>query len=456
MARLQLSGQMSDLGVGDQGSLLLRNAVTIDPATGTRRVDNLAVIDGRIAHLPDDQISDTIIDATGYLALPGFIDIHCHLRDPGFEYKETILSGTTAAARGGYTTICCMPDTDPPIDTGPSVEYVLRAAADAPARVLPLGAVTRGRAGEQLAELADLAQAGCVAFSDDGMPMVDAHLLRRALEYASMLKLALIDHCHEPSLSHLAVMHEGWVSTRLGLRGAPSAAEEALVARDIALARETDSHIHFAHVSTAESVEWIRHAKSRGVNVTAEVTPHHLTLTHEAVMMGATGKSLTLAYDTNAKVNPPLRTQQDVEACLSGLIDGTIDCIATDHAPHAFEEKYCEFDTAAFGISGLETAFGLCMTLVHQNRLPLETLIERMTLGAVRALALDRGVPLLGTLREGAPGDIVLIDPDAEWRVDSSQFASKGKNTPLEGMTLRGKVVMTISRGRIVHDGRET
>jgi dihydroorotase len=290
-----------------------------------------------------------------------------------------------------------------------------------------------------------------VAFSDDGAPVWDATLMRRALEYANGLGLAIIDHCEDPSLAKDAVMHEGWVSTRLGLRGAPAAAEEAAVMRDIALAEATGAHVHIAHVSTIGAVEAIRSAKARGVRVTAEVTPHHLTLTDEMVAYGAVGGG-ELVYETNAKVNPPLRPQRDVDACVAGLADGTIDCIATDHAPHAVTEKLCEFDDAAFGISGLETALGLCMRLVHDGRITLETLIERLTIGPVRALGLDRAVPGIGTLAVGAPGDLVLLDPDAEWVVEPERFASKGKNTPLGGVTLKGAVVATIVSGRVVHE----
>jgi dihydroorotase len=377
--------------------------------------------------------------------------VHTHLRDPGLEYKEDIESGTRAAARGGFTTVCAMPNTEPAMDTRSVVEYVLReAAARAHVRVLPIGAVSKGRQGKELAELGDLAQAGCVAFSDDGAPIWDATLMRRALEYSAAFGLPIIDHCEDPSLANDGVMNEGRVSTRLGLRGAPAASEEAAVSRDIPLAEATGSHLHVAHVSTRGAIEAIRGAKARGVRVTAEVTPHHLTLTDEVVAFGANGGA-ELVYETNAKVNPPLRTQEDVAACVEGLIDGTIDCIATDHAPHAVIEKLCEFDDAAFGISGLETAFGLCMRLVHSGRIELSTLIERMTAGPARALGLERHVSGIGTLAEGGPADIVLLDPSAEWVVEPERFASKGKNTPLGGLTLRGAVVMTIAGGRVVH-----
>ena len=453
--------------------VIIRGGRVIDPAAKFDAIADVLVADGRIAAVGAGIAEDGAreIDARGLVVAPGFVDVHTHLRDPGFEYKEDITSGTLAAARGGFTTVCAMPNTEPAMDTRSVVEYVLReAAAHASVRVLPIGAVSRGRAGKELAELGDLAAAGCIAFSDDGAPVWDATLMRRALEYASIFELPIIDHCEDPSLVKDAVMHEGWVSTRLGLRGAPAAAEEAAVSRDIALAEASGAHVHIAHVSTRAAVDAVRRAKARGVRpdgrpsgrVTAEVTPHHLTLTEEVVAFGAdlttqpplrpAERGSELVYDTNAKVNPPLRSRDDVDACVAGLADGTIDCIATDHAPHAVIEKLCEFDEAAFGISGLETAFGLCMRLVNEGRIELPLLIERMTAGPVRALGLDRHVPGIGTLAVGAPGDVVLLDPDAEWVVEPERFASKGKNTPLGGVTLKGAVVATIAGGRIVHE----
>ncbi len=462
-------------------SLALRGGRVIDPANGLDAVADVLFMDGRVAAVGPDAGREAAqaIDARGLVVCPGFVDVHCHLREPGFEHKETIASGTLAAGRGGFTTVCAMPNTEPPIDTAAAVEFVLRTAqAQGAVRVLPIACVSRGRAGRELADLAELAEAGAVAFSDDGSPVADAHLMRRALEYASMLGLPIIDHCEEPSLAAGGVMHEGWVAARLGLRGVPAAAEEAVVARDIALAELTGSHapagarlgVHIAHVSAAGSVDLIRRAKARGVPVTAEVTPHHLTLTHEAVLLGPGEVPGGLAYDTNAKVNPPLRTPEDPAACLEGLLDGAIDCIATDHAPHAVEDKLCEFDQAAFGISGLETALGLCMSLVHDvgaprrvgAPLPLPRLIEALTIGPVRALGLDRPFDSargrllegLGTLSPGAPGDVALIDPEADWTVEPERLASKGKNTPLAGRRLRGRVVATLYEGRVVWDDR--
>lgn len=440
--------------------LLIRNGRVLDPARAVDLTGDVLVRDGRIAAVGPSLAADgaEVLDATGLIVTPGFVDIHTHLRDPGFEYKETIATGTQAAARGGFTTVCCMPNTDPPIDTRATVEYVLRTAATSGAvRVLPIGCVSHGRAGRELAELADLAEAGCVAFSDDGSPVADGQLMRRALEYARIHGLAIIDHCEDEAIAGGGVMHEGWVSTRLGLHGQPAAAEESFVARDIALAAQVGAPVHIAHVSTRAAVDLIRSAKERGLPVTAEVTPHHLTLTHHAVAFSAAADGArraepveALAYDTSAKVNPPLRSRDDVAACVDALRDGVIDCIATDHAPHAGYEKACEFDAAPFGISGLETAFGLSMTLVEAGAIDLPTLIERLTAGPVRALGLDRSVPSIGSLAEGAPGDLVLLDPDAEWTVEPERFASKGKNTPLAGRTLRGKIVATVYEGRIV------
>lgn len=443
--------------------VLIRNGRVLDPGRGVDLTGDVLIRDGRIAAVGPSLPADgaEVIDASGLVVAPGFVDLHCHLRDPGFEYKETIATGTQAAARGGFTTVCCMPNTDPPIDTRATVEYVLRtAAASGAVRVLPIGCVSRppqGNAGRELAELADLGEAGCVAFSDDGAPVADGALLRRALEYARIDGLSIIDHCEDPALSAGGVMHEGWVSTRLGLRGQPAAAEEAFVARDIAVAAQVGAPVHIAHVSTRAAVELIRRAKERGLPVTAEVTPHHLTLTHHAVAFSPDGDrqrraepAEALLYDTNAKVNPPLRTRDDVAACIEALRDGVIDAIATDHAPHAGYEKSVEFDAAPFGISGLETAFGLCMTLVEAGALDLATLIEWLTAGPVRALGLDRSVRGLGSLAEGAPGDVVLLDPEAEWTVEPERFASKGRNTPLAGRILRGKVVATVYDGRVV------
>jgi dihydroorotase len=431
-------------------SLLLRGGRLIDPGRGLDLVGDLLIRGGRVAAVAPrlEEPADQVLDASGLLVAPGFIDLHTHLREPGFEYKETIETGTRAAAAGGFTTVCAMPNTEPAMDSRATVEFVLERARSAGAvRVLPIGCITRGRAGRALAEMAELADTGCVAFSDDGSSVADAALLRRALEYAAGLGLPVIEHCEDRALSG-GVMHEGWVSTRLGLKGIPAAAEESIVARDIALARQTGARLHIAHVSTAGSVDLVRRARAEGLAVTAEVTPHHLTLTHEAVM-GPPGATL-LAYDTNARMYPPLRSPEDVAACVGALAEGVIDAVATDHAPHAAYEKLVEFDAAPNGIVGLETAFGLAMRLVHAGDLSLERLIEALTIGAARALGLDRRLPGLGTLAPGAPGDVVLLDPEREWIAHPEGFASKGRNTPLAGQTLRGRVVATIAGGRPV------
>ncbi len=445
--------------MANKGSIGIRGGRILDPGRGVDLVGDVLIREGRIAAVGPDVAAEAerIVDARGLIVCPGLVDIHCHLREPGFEHKETIETGTQAAARGGFTTVCCMANTEPPIDSRASVEYILRTpGSQGVVRVLPIGCISRGRQGKELAEMGDLAEAGAVGFSDDGSPVADASLMRHALEYASAFDLAVIEHCEDLSLSHEGVMHEGWVSNRLGLRGIPPAAEDAAVARNIGLAEFAGAHLHVAHVSTRESVELIRRAKERGVHVTAEVMPHHLALTDEAVMLSATESPGGLAYDTNAKVNPPLRPRADVDACIEGLADGTIDAIATDHAPHAIEDKLCEFDFAAFGISGFETALALCLSLVQaveavrEPPLQLPVLIERLTSGPVRALGLERFVPGLGSLAEGAPGDVLVFDPEAEWVVDPERFASKGKNTPLAGRTLKGRVVATVYGGRPV------
>ena len=432
--------------------LLITGGRVLDPANGVDLArGDVLVEDGRIAavgaHRDAPLPTDRVIDATGLIVAPGFVDLHTHLREPGFEYKETIESGTRAAARGGFTTVCAMPNTEPAMDNRGTVDYVLqRAAATGIVRVLPIGAVTKGRAGRQLAEMGELADAGCIGFSDDGNPVVDAAIMRHALEYASNFDLPVIDHCEDPQMAGGA-MHEGWVSARLGLKGIPSASEENMVARDISLARETGSHVHIAHLSTAGSVELVRRAKAQGLHVTAEVTPHHLALNHEAVMYRNGDESL-LAYDTNAKMYPPLRRLEDAQACFEGLCDGTIDAIATDHAPHAVQEKLCEFDEAANGVIGLETALSLGL----RAGVSVERLVEALTIGPVRALGLDRRVPGLGTLSAGAPADIVLFDPRREWTVTPETIASKGRNTPVLGQTLRGVVVATVYGGAVVHE----
>ena len=438
--------------------VLVKGGRIVDPAQGMDERGDLLILDGVVAVIQTEIASPDgarVIDAAGLVVCPGFIDLHCHLREPGFEYKETIATGTRAAARGGFTTVCAMPNTDPVMDSRAVVDFVLRLAREEGAvRVLPIGAVTAGSRGAALTEMAELAEAGAVGFSDDGHPVADANVMRQALSYASGLGLPIINHCEVPELSAGGVMNEGWVATRLGLKGLPRSAEEAMVARDIALAETTGGRLHVAHASTAGTVELVRQAKERGLKVTCEATPHHLTLTDETVLgRGAAAyEPLSVsAYDTNAKVAPPLRSRPDVEAMVEGLRDGTVDLIATDHAPHASIEKMCTFDEAANGISVLETALGSLMSLVHSGALTLPTLVDRLTAAPARFLGVG-----LGTLRPGAPADVTLFDPAAEWVVDPAAFASRGKNTPLAGATLKGRVAATIAAGRVVHDDQST
>jgi dihydroorotase len=371
------------------------------------------------------------------------VDLHAHLREPGQEVKETIASGSRAAAAGGFGTVCALANTDPPADTASDVAAVLtEVRRSAEVRVHTYGTVTKRRQGSELSELADLADAGAVAFSDDSQPLRNSRLLRHALEYSRIVGRPIVDHCEDPELAADGVMHEGEVAAWLGLRGQPSAAEEVAVARDLALARFTGGRLHLAHLSTAGAVELVRAAKAEGLNVTAEATPHHLTLTDALVA----GTERGGPYDPNAKVSPPLRSDADRAALVGALGDGTIDAIATDHAPHTVVDKQCEFDNAAFGISGLETALGLVLRLVHEGRLTLLQLVDRMTIGPARAFSLQAG-----TLTEGSPADLVIFDPDAEWTVEPNAFFSRGKNTPLAGATLRGRVKATVIGGRLVH-----
>ncbi|MCL2150514.1 MAG: dihydroorotase [Dehalococcoidia bacterium] len=422
--------------------ILIKGGRVIDPSRNIDAIADLFLSDGKVQALTHlNQTSDAeIIDARGLIVCPGFIDLHTHLRQPGYEYKETIASGTQSAARGGFTTVCCMPNTDPPMDNAALVGYVKHLAAqEGLIRVLPIGTITCGRQGEDLADMAELSHAGVIAFSDDGSYVASAHLVRRAMEYVRSLEVPIIEHCEEPTLSKGGQMNEGAIATRLGLLGIPSAAEEIAAARDIILAELTGAHLHLAHVSTAGTIELIRQAKRRGVTVTAEVTPHHLTMTEEMV----------LGYNTQAKVNPPLRTPRDTEALVAGLQDGTLDAIATDHAPHTENDKLCEFTAAAFGISGLETALGSLMGLVHNHKLDIGLLISSLTTGPSRILG--KNFANLGTLATGANADVVIFDSEAEWTVDAAAFVSKGKNTPLHGAKLKGKVLLTIYNGEIVY-----
>jgi dihydroorotase len=378
-----------------------------------------------------------VLDVSGKLVLPGFVDLHVHLREPGFEYKETIATGTAAAAAGGFTSICCMPNTNPVNDTRAVTELVLdRAKRAASVHVFPIGAITKGSEGKELAEYYDLREAGCVAVSDDGKPVMNAMVMRRALEYARAFDLPVVDHCECTHLSDNGVAHEGLVATELGLQGIPSAAEDVMVARNIELAELTGGRLHVAHVSTEGSVRMVRAAKARGVRVTAEACPHHFSLTHEAIR----------DFNTNAKMNPPLRTSRDVQAIKAGLKDGTIDAIATDHAPHAAHEKQREFEYAPFGIVGLETALGLSLLLVEEGALTLNQMVRALTSGPAEVFGLVKG-----TLLVGADADIAIVDPEARWVVEPERFRSKGRNTPFGGWKLKGRVVKTLVAGRAVY-----
>ncbi len=423
--------------------LLIRGGRVIDPAQDFDKTANLLVKDGRIEWLGEGEPPEAgyaVLEADGLVVCPGFIDLHCHLRQPGFEEKETIATGTLAAARGGFTTVCCMPNTNPPLDNEAMIRTCRPSRPGKGAvRVLPIGCITLGRRGEELADLNELEMAGAIAFSDDGSPVARPELMRRALEYSRDFRRPIIDHCEDLSLSRDGQVNEGAVSLEMGLPGIPAAAEESMVKRDIDLAKETGGHLHIAHVSTEGSVELIRQAKEEGVHVTAEVTPHHLALTEEDV----------LKYGTLAKVNPPLRTKRDTLALLRALNDGVIDIVATDHAPHAAADKKCVFSRAAFGISGLETALGSLVGLIFTSELSLNTLIAALTMGPARVL----GYQKLGTLETGAPADICIFDLHKEWAVDPERFASKGKNTPLAGRTLRGKVMATFYAGRPAYVG---
>ena len=383
----------------------------------------------------------TIIDAKRLLVCPGFVDLHVHFREPGFEYKETIATGSAAAVAGGFTSVCCMPNTQPVNDSRSITEFILaQAAAARKARVFPIGAITKGSKGEELAEIGELVDAGCVAVSDDGVPVMNSLVMRRAMEYASAFHLPVIDHCEDSMLSRGGSMHEGAVSTELGIPGIPKAAEEVMVARNIALAELTGARLHLPHVSTLGSVRMVRAAKARGIPVTAEACPHHFSLTDEAVR----------SYDANAKMNPPLRTDEDVQAVREALRDNTIDIVATDHAPHAVQEKQLEFDAAPFGIIGLETAFPLTLNLVEEGILSLEQAIAKLT----REPAQVFGLPY-GTLVPGASADVTLIDPNASWVVEPARLHSLSRNTPFAGWTMKGKAVKTLVGGTVVYDQDE-
>jgi dihydroorotase len=431
--------------MSESKSLLIKGGRIIDPSQRLDETGSLLITEVKISWLGPGEPSPPqkdydVLYGQGLIIVPGFIDLHCHLRQPGFTKKETIATGSRAAARGGFTTICCMPNTKPPLDSREAIDYVKKIAAqEAVVRVLPIGCISRGRKGKGLADMEALATAGAVAFSDDGNPVLNSHLMREALEESRKLDIPVIDHCEDISLSEDGVMNDGALSAKLGLPGIPAASEETMVARVLALAQLNGGCPHIAHVSTAGSVELIRRAKEKEIRVTAEVTPHHLTLTEERVA----------GFDTNAKVNPPLRTKQDTKALIRGLKEGVIDIIATDHAPHTEAEKSRGFLNAPFGISGLETALGNLMSLVHVGELDLATLVAKLTAEPARIIGPRYGS--LGTLKADAPADITIFDPDMEWVVDPQAFASKGRNTPLAGSVLKGKVMATIAQGRLVY-----
>jgi dihydroorotase len=422
--------------------LLIINGRVVDPSKGFDEVADIFIEDGKIASLAkggkgrNRNAKDAeVFDAAGMYVLPGLIDMHTHLREPGFEHKETIRTGTMAALRGGFTTVCAMPNTNPVNDNAGITEFVLsKADSEGNARVLPIGAITKGQRGEELAELCMMKRAGCVAFSDDGRTVANPLVMRMALQYAKGIGALIISHAEDPQLSESGTMNEGTLSVSMGLAGSPSVSEEIAVFRDIALAEYTGGRIHIAHVSAEGSVRIIRQAKGRGVNVTAETCPHYFSLTEEAVA----------GYNTNARVNPPLRTQRDVEAVKEGLRDGTLDVIATDHAPHTLSEKTREFDSAPPGISGIETALSLSLRLVREGTLTLSQLVRKLTAAPAGILGIDRGA-----LKAGSEAELCIVDPAREFKVEAAELISKGKNTPFDGWLLKGAVVATFFKGRL-------
>jgi len=418
--------------------LLIKNGRVIDPSQSIDGYQDIFIEKGKIKGLyakGKAPKATKTIDASHCIVIPGLVDMHVHLREPGFEYKETIKTGTSAAARGGFTSVCCMPNTNPVNDTISVTEFIIeRAKHEGSCTVFPIAAITKGQQGEELTELEALMKAGCIAFSDDGSPVANSLIMRRALEYSKIFDVPIISHCEDLQLSEGGVMNEGLVSTIVGLRGIPKAAEEIMVARDLALCELTGGRLHIAHVSTKGSVQMIRDAKARGVHVTTETCPHYFSIHDESL----------ISYDTNLKVNPPIRTAEDMEGIKEGIKDGTIDVIATDHAPHHIDDKNIEFDAAAFGISGLETAFALSYQLVTDDIIDLRQLITMMSLTPCNLLNIPKG-----TLAEGADADIAVINTEKTYKVDSSKFESRGRNTPFNRWVLKGAVEHTVSMGRV-------
>ena len=418
--------------------LLVKNGRVVDPARKIDTVADVVIRDGKIGSLGPANISDIpVFDASGLVVAPGFFDIHVHLREPGTEEAETIASGGAAAAAGGFTAVAAMPNTKPPNDNPSITHYIVsEARRSSPARVFPIGAITKEQKGETLAEIGEMFEAGIAGISDDGKPVMDAQLFRRALEYSRLFGLPVIQHCEDLHLSKGGVMHEGFYSTRLGLKGIPSAAEETMVSRDLILARMTGGKYHVAHLSTRAAVEMVREAKSRGLNISAEVTPHHFTLTDAAVA----------DYDTNAKMNPPLRTSDDVAALIRGLEDGTIDAIASDHAPHHVNLKMLEFDRAPFGITGLETAVGLALTKL---KVSVQRLVELFSVNPQKIMKVDNW-----GLFEGSDADLTILDLNRDWSFDVNQSRSRSRNSPFHGWHFKGKAVATVVGGKVVYQDR--
>lgn len=421
--------------------ILIKNGRVIDPSQSLDMVCDVYVRGDRVGEISKridkPRKSDSVIDAEGKVVAPGFVDIHVHLREPGFEHKETIRTGSLSAAAGGFTSIVCMPNTNPVNDNASVTEYILlKARTEGVVNVFPIGAITKGEGGRELADIGEMCEAGCVGISDDGMPVADSGLMRKAMEYVKPFGIPVITHAEDTTLSAGGVMNEGIVSTELGLRGIPGASEEVMVARDIILCELTGTPLHICHVSTKDSVRLVREAKKRGARVTAEATPHHFTLAEDAVR----------GYNTNAKMNPPLRTRQDMDAVIEGLADGTIDVIATDHAPHSRDEKNVEFDLAPFGIVGLETALSLSLELVEKGVLTLNEMIRKLTVVPSSVVSVERG-----SIAPGSIADIVVFDPSESRSVDPGEFLSKSSNTPFSGWNLKGVVNHTIVAGGVVY-----